>query len=243
MKKIIIVTLLLFSMSLGSFAQRGDGLSGFSENLPFLDQKTVHWGFSVGLNRTEFTVFKNDLLFHDTSNVFGIESKPDIVGFFIGPIFNLRAGKYVDIRLLLDISFTQRNFVYHIAKPDKTGYEEVNINIPSSFIEMPVLLKFKGKRFRKNLRPYVVVGSSLKYDLASLRKINKNEPNLRLKPFDAYLELGPGFDFYLPYFKFSIELKYSNGFFNVLQKENTMYSKPIDALKSHAFMLSFHFEG
>jgi len=89
----------------------------------------------------------------------------------------------------------------------------------------------------------MILGTSAKYDLASLRKLNPDEPHLKIAPFDMYLEVGPGLDFYLPYFKFSIELKYSNGFFNLLEQDNSIYSTPIDAIKSHSFMLSFHFEG
>lgn len=213
-------------------------------NLPLHDTKTVHWGFTFGVSKTDFTIYKNlDFFNTDSINIIGIENN-SLPGIFLGPVFNVRLGKFFDLRFLLDISFTQRNMKYYIAKSTDSSsvIDQTLIKLPSSFVEFPILLKYKGQRI-DNFRPYFVLGASTKYDLASLRKVNLDEPHLKLNPFDVYLELGPGFDFYFPYFKFSIELKYSNGFMNVLEKDNSIYSQPLDALKSHSFMLSFHFEG
>ncbi len=42
---------------------------------------------------------------------------------------------------------------------------------------------------------------------------------IRIKRPDLYYELGAGMDFYLTYFKLSVELKMSNGLGNVLVQE------------------------
>lgn len=243
MKKIFLISLLVAVFTSVAVSQNYKVIKGRPINLPLSDNKPVNWGFTFGINKTDFTIFKNDQLFNnDSLNIYGIESS-SLPGFYLGPIFNVRLGKYFDLRFLIDISFTQRNFKYFNA----TGTDSISLDITelktlSSFIEVPVLLRLKGSRMH-NFRPYFVLGTSFKYDLASLRKTNPDEPHLTLVPFDTYLELGPGFTFYMPYFKLSLELKYSNGFFNVLQRDATnIYSQPIDALKSHSFMLSFHFE-
>lgn len=244
MKKIIFASLFLIILSVPTFAQNYKVIKSVSINKPMMDNKPIHWGFTFGFNKTDFTIFKNESIFdHDSIDILGIESS-SLPGFFLGPVFNVRLGKYFDLRFLIDISFTQRNFDYNISTGLDTNavYSTTRIKVPSSFVEFPVLLKYKGQRLN-NVRPYFVLGTSAKYDLASLRKVNPDEPHLKIAPFDMYLELGPGFDFYMPYFKFSIELKYSNGFFNLNESDNSFYSKPIDALKSHSFMLSFHFEG
>jgi Outer membrane protein beta-barrel domain len=244
MKKIIFASLFLMILSVPTFAQNYKVIKGVSINKPMLDNKPVHWGFTFGLNKTDFTIYKNESLFNnDSIDIYGIESK-SLPGFFLGPVFNVRLGKYFDLRFLIDISFTQRNFDYYTRTGLDTNavFNITQIKVPSSFVEFPILLKYKGQRLN-NVRPYFVLGTSVKYDLASLRKVNPDEPHLNIAPFDVYLELGPGFDFYMPYFKFSIELKYSNGFFNLHEPNNSIYSAPIDALKSHAFMVSFHFEG
>ncbi len=241
MKKILLFSLLTV-LSTAVVAQKGGGQVPI--NLPLLDKKTVHWGFTFGTMKTDFSIYKNKDFFNtDSVNIYGIESS-SLPGLFLGPVFNLRLGKHFDLRFLIDISFTQRNLKYYIAEStdSSANIKQTDIKIPSSFIEVPVLLKFKGNRIN-NFRPYIIAGAAGKYDLASLRKIDENQANLKLAPFDFYMEIGPGFDFYFPFFKFSIELKYSNGFFNVLEPDNTIYSQPIDAFKSHSFMLSFHFEG
>jgi len=240
MKKIFLATLIsVFAIS--AFAQ---GSSQIPVNLPLYDHKTVHWGFSFGTAKTDFTIYKNSSFFDtDSINIIGIENT-SLPGFFLGPVFNVKLNRYFDLRFLVNISFTQRNMKYYIASGTDTSttIDQTLIKLPSSFLEFPVLLKYKGQRIN-NFGPYFILGASGKYDLASLRKLNTDEPHLQIAPFDVYLELGPGFDFYFPYFKFSLELKYSNGFFNVLEKDNSIYSRPLDGLKSHSFMLSFHFEG
>ncbi|MBN2891080.1 MAG: PorT family protein [Bacteroidales bacterium] len=244
MKKVFLVSLFIALLGSVTIGQNYKVIKGIPINKPLMDNKPVHWGFTFGINKTDFSVFKNESLFHnDTINIYGIEST-SMPGFFLGPVFNVRLGKYFDLRFLIDISFTQRNFTYyHFTGIDTAATLGTTIiKVPSSFIEFPILLKYKGARLN-NVRPYFILGTAGKYDLASLRKINVDEPHLQVAPFDVYLELGPGMDFYLPYFKFSIEFKYSNGFFNLLEKDNSIYSTPLDGLKSHSFMLSFHFEG
>jgi len=243
MKKTLVVGLLSLLLSTVAFSQSKHG-NQIPVNLQLLDYKPVHWGFSFGVSKTDFTIFKNDLFYNtDSINIVGIESN-SIPGIFLGPVFNVRMGKFFDLRFLLDISFTQRNVKYYIAQSSDSSsvINTTTIKMPSSYVEFPVLLKYKSARI-DNFRAYVIAGASAKYDLASLRKVNYNEPHLKIAPFDVYMEVGPGMDFYLPYFKFSVELKYSNGFFNLLEKENTIYSTPLDKIKSHSFMLSFHFEG
>ncbi len=236
MKKAIFFVLITLSIQSIAFSQTYS--SRVTINKPLLDYKPVHWGFTFGVSSSNYTIYKNsDFYKADSIDVLGIESSP-VPGFFLGPIFNIRLGRFFDLRFLINISFTQRNLNYYLSS-NKTP---VIIKIPSSYIEMPVLIKYKGQRIG-NFRPYIIFGGSAKYDLASTRKLNINEPYLKVSPFDYYLELGPGFDFYFPYFKFSIELKYSSGFSNLLEIQNNPYSVPIEALRSNAFMLSFHFEG
>lgn len=239
MKKLLLTGLFSF-LSLLIF---GQGVQ-VPINLPYHDNKPVHWGFTFGVAKTDFTIYKNSNFFNtDSVNILGIEQS-SLPGLFLGPVFNVRLGKYFDFRFLIDISFTQRNFTYYFASDgdSSSNFTTELIKLPSSFVEVPLLLKYKGQRCN-NFRPYMILGASPKFDLAALRKINYDEPYLQINPVDVYLEVGPGFDFYFPYFKFSVELKYSNGFMNNLYQDHSKYSTPIDALKSHSFMLSFHFEG
>jgi hypothetical protein len=237
MKKIVFITFISFITIISAFGQyRVHGPINKQE----LDFKPIHWGFTFGVSRSSFIIYKSaDFLKSDSINILGIEGS-SVPGFFLGPVFNVRLGRYFDLRFLLDISFTQRNLTYYEARSG--GMQKEVVSIPSSFIEFPILLKYKGQRMT-NVRPYVIAGLSAKYDLASLRKVDNSKPYLKIAPFDGYIEVGPGFDFYFPYFKLSVELKYDAGLVNLIEIHNTLYSKPIDALRSNMFMLSFHFEG
>jgi hypothetical protein len=66
---------------------------------------------------------------------------------------------------------------------------------------------------------------------------------VKLQNKDMVIEAGGGFDFFLPYFKFSIELKTGFGMRNLLIQENNLYTAPLESLKTRTFVMSFCFEG
>ena len=72
-----------------------------------------------------------------------------------------------------------------------------------------------------------------------------------INPFNIYGEIGMGIDFYLTYFKFATEIKYSFGLSNILVRsdrhgqlpeEFARYTNYINKLTSHIVIISFHFE-
>ena len=91
--------------------------------------------------------------------------------------------------------------------------------LESSFLEFPLLLKYKGDRLN-NVRPYLIGGLNFRYDLAAKKEYDADKPvYMRLKRPDLYYEAGGGLDFYLKFFKFSVELKMSNGIRDILINE------------------------
>jgi hypothetical protein len=118
--------------------------------------------------------------------------------------------------------------------------------LESSFLEFPFLLKFKGERLN-NVRPYLIGGINYRYDLAGKKEYDDEKPiYLRLKRSDLYYEIGAGLDFYLPYFKLSVELKMSQGTRDVLVHEPApgypQYANAIERMQSQIWILAFHFE-
>ena len=107
---------------------------------------------------------------------------------------------------------------------------------------MPLNLKLQSKRIR-NFGVYVIGGISYSVDLASGKSDAANSNVVRLKANDWLYQGGGGFDFYFPYFKFSIEAKISQGLRNILIKDGTEFTNPINSLNSHVFLLSISFEG
>jgi hypothetical protein len=163
-------------------------------------------------------------------------------GINIQIVTDLRPAKYFDIRFLPGVSFGQRVVRYY---KNKVLYNDKQ-RLESSFLEFPLLLKYKGDRLN-NVRPYVIGGLNYRYDLAGKKEFDDAKPvYIRLKRPDLYYELGAGLDFYLTYFKLSVELKMSNGIRDVLIKEpapgHAEYYNAIEKMKSQIWVLAFHFE-
>jgi hypothetical protein len=181
--------------------------------------------------QNSFSSFQKDSLRADIG-------KP-VPGFHIQIVSNYRLGEYFDLRFLPGISFGQRDinfFKNNVLVNEKHKLE-------SNYLEFPILLKYKAKRLN-NVRPYIVTGPNLRVDLAKTFS-EDDEIYMDLKRFDLYHEVGVGMDFYLPYFKLGVEIKYSYGFFNMLERRNTThpeYQNAIDKLNSSIFLFSLHFE-
>lgn len=220
------------------------------KNLPTHDDRVLHFGFNIGLNTMDFRV---ENLGTDTITG-GVQLFADLYrlkpGFHVSIVSNLRLNEYMDLRFLPGIAFGQRElfFTTNDGQPYGSGESGVKAiqKLNSSFIDFPLLIKFKAERIN-NFRPYVVAGGNIRLDLASKKEYEEEkEIYLRLKSLDYYYEMGIGFDFYLQYFKLSTELKYSIGIRDVSVHDPPVshpeYIAAIDYLKSRIIMLSFYFE-
>jgi hypothetical protein len=210
------------------------------KNESWYDEKPIHFGFSLGFNSMDFNItpsqkyYQMDSLYPEVSIL-----NP---GINIQIITDLRPANRLDIRFLPGVSFGQRVIRFY---KNQTLVNDKQ-KLESSFLEFPLLLKYKGERLN-NVRPYVIGGLNYRYDLAGKKEYDDAKPiYIRIKRPDLYYELGAGLDFYLTYFKLSIELKMSNGFGNVLIKEaapgHPEYANSIEKIKSQIWILAFHFE-
>jgi hypothetical protein len=210
------------------------------KNESWYDEKLLHFGFSLGFNTMDFKITPSQA-YLDSTNLY-----PEVTilnpGINIQIITNLRPSKYFDIRFLPGVSFGQRTIRYYVNQtPDPIPQV-----LESSFLEFPLLLKFKGDRLN-NVRPYVIGGMNFRYDLAGKKEFDEDKQvYIRLKRPDLYYEMGAGLDFYLTYFKLSIELKMSNGIGDILVKDaptgHPQYMNAIEKMKSQIWVLAFHFE-
>ena len=201
------------------------------------DDRLLHFGFSMGINTMDFIV----------NNKAESDLKAEIVslnpGINIQIVTDYRPSTYLDLRFLPGVSFGQRNINFYDLSGAKWGETQV---IESSFLEFPLSLKAKGMRLN-NSRPYLLAGVNFRYDLAGKREYDIDSPvYIRLKRPDLYYEVGAGIDFYLPYFKLTIEAKMSIGLFDVMVHEPfpgfEEYVTSIGSLRSQIWSLSFHFE-
>lgn len=125
-----------------------------------------------------------------------------------------------------------------------TGNQERQ-NVKSTFVVVPVDLKFAAMRYR-NARPYVVGGIMPAFDVTK-----KRSDFLQLKSSDFYISIGFGCDFYLPYFKLIPELKFCFGLSDVLVHDRPdlvddpnkyKFTQSITKATSKMIVLTFYFE-
>jgi hypothetical protein len=238
MKKKTAIRLFLFCITLMpvfSFAQLDDE----PRNLPKYDRRILHFGFSLGFNSSTFVVDRaGDLKMSDT--IYSVDPQ-SVSGLNLGILSDLRIGDNLDLRFIPTLLFSQRNLLYHFIYND-SAQSFVTKNIESTYLEFPLLLKFKSAR-RNNYRAYVIGGFKYGIDMVSQAKVNNHEKDvIKLVKHDYGYEVGIGFDFYFSYFKFSPEIKMFNGLRDLLVHENTQYVNPIDKLNSKTFIISFLFE-
>ncbi|MBK7852919.1 MAG: PorT family protein [Bacteroidetes bacterium] len=208
-------------------------------NLPKYDHQAIHFGFTLGLNATNFKV---QLVpnFKTTDSIYVVESSA-VTGLNLGIVSNLRIGEHWDLRFIPALSFAQRNLYYDWIYPDSSNAQSVK-TVESTYLEFPLDLKFKSKRVT-NYRMYVLAGARYSIDMVSQAKVrDKDKDIVKLKRYDYGYEIGLGFDFYLTYFKFSPEIKMFNGLNNLLVKDNSRYASPLEKLNSKIFLVSFLFE-
>jgi hypothetical protein len=210
------------------------------ENLETFLYKPYYFGFVLGFNSMDFVVHPDKVIYPNDS-LFTLSSYPDY-GFQIGILANKRIHNHVHLRLATILAFGERSLHYRIRHADTTY---VNIKtVESTFIEFPLSMKFTSMRLN-NFSAYVLGGTRFGIDLAS--QANKKEQTedviVKLLPTEFSFDLGVGFDFYLPFFKFGIELKRSFGVNDLLVREQNIFTGDIRKLNSKIYMLSFTFEG
>jgi hypothetical protein len=210
------------------------------KNESWYDDKFLHFGFSLGFNTMDFNITPSQTYLAKDS----LYPKVSVLnpGINIQIVTNVRPGKYFDIRFLPGVSFGQRIVRFY---KNRVLYNDQQ-KLESSFLEFPLLLKYKGDRLN-NVRPYVIGGFNFRYDLAGKKEFDEQKAvYIRIKRPDLYYELGTGLDFYLTYFKLSVELKMSNGFGDVLVREaapgHPEFYNAIEKMKSQIWVLAFHFE-
>lgn len=210
-------------------------------NLPAYTHQYLHFGFIIAVNWADFYVAPAPN-FPRFDSLRTIRSVP-FAGFDLGIVSELKLTKYLKIRFVPDLGFSERQLQYYFQGADTFT---VTKDVQSVFLNFPLDLKLISKRL-KNFEAYVLAGGKYSRDLASQKNVNQElagiNSTIRLYPNDWAYEAGGGIEFYLPYFKFGIELKISQGIRNLIIPDNTIYTQSIQDLKSKIYLLSFTFEG
>lgn len=239
-RSIILISIILLS-SIG-WSQRNP----VTQNYRKFDKKLIHFGFMLGVNTADFsTRYKPNMLSEYNTYSIQNQSQP---GFQLGIISSMKIGTpLIRMRFIPSLSFQERILEYSYYQEDEEG--EVRLTqeperIGSTNLDFPLLFKFRTKRYN-NFAAYAILGAQYTLDLQSQEEASQNfaDPFIKIKRDDFQGQVGAGFDFFLPYFKFGIELKLSHGLINGLVQDGTRLSQPINALYNRVWWFSFTFEG
>ena len=202
-----------------------------------VDDKAIHFGFCLGLNVMDFSI-DHALDHYRVDSLLGNVTRLS-PGFQIQAVSVARLTDNLEVRFLPGVAFGQREMMFY--RNDKIyGTPQ---KLESSYIELPLLLKYKSNRVN-NLRGFLVGGFNPRFDLAKTYR-EEEDIYMDLKLNNLCYELGGGFDFYFPYFKLSIELRGSWGMFDSLKRRNTPhpeYQNSVERLRSSMYMISFYIE-
>jgi len=227
--------------------------------LTTFDEKRIHFGFTLGYNlldfgvqnynpigeNPEFMVDRSDKLMINDNSYVRSDIQSLVPGFTVGIVTSLRMTEDLDLRFLPGMSFGERKLTYNIPVIDinsPTSDPLKFYSIKSTFLDFPLLIKYKARRIN-NDRPFIIFGTAFRQDISRTAK----EDLVKLKSGGFYAEVGGGWDHFFPFFRFSVEGKFSFGLNNQLGPtpegmQKKYYSQSIEYLRSTIFTLSFHFE-
>ncbi len=234
---IFIITLLIVS---STFSQKEK-----PQNYKRFDEKLLHFGFMLGFNRSDFIVYQNI----DAYSKYGLKTltTAKTPGGQVGIVTTMKLfTPVVRLRFIPTLSFQERVLNYtFVNKTDPNGKDLIyEKRVGSTNLNFPLMLQFRTLRLN-NFAAYLLIGGQYTMDLQSQENASQNytNPFIKIKKNDYQGQIGAGLEFFAPYFKFGMELKYSQGFKNSFIQDNTEPSNPIDRMYNNTLWISLIFEG
>ena len=247
MMKRFITIILLVAIGLTAAAQKRK-----VQNKPYIDLRPFHFGISMGLNLqdAEMSNVGPQLLEDGTLRTITCDVDNWNPGFSVGVLGDFRLSDNFNLRISPTMHFGSKHLVFRDFDDlnDAGQPRESTQDLKNSYLTLPIDLKFSAPRFN-NYRPYVIAGFSPMINLAG-----KDQDYVRLKRYDAMVNVGMGCDFYLPYFKLIPELKFCYGLTNALDKDHVnelvdmnkrVFANSIngvDGVRTKMFLFTLYFE-
>jgi len=176
------------------------------KNLPYYDQRLLHWGFSLGIDMPDIT-------FTHTGNEAGEgwwATCPQVnPSFIVGLMGDIAITEHLNVRISPMLIFQERQITFARTLDDMTP-EDVTQALKTTYLELPISLKISTRRIN-NYRPYLVAGAQLDFDMA-----HEKETPIVFEHMDLGLHVGLGCDFYLPFFKLAPELRFHLGLLDMI---------------------------
>ncbi len=235
MKRIIILFVLITSISFSQKAKQ--------QLYKNFDKRLLHFGFMLGINSSDFNVYQKVNAYQQ----YGILSISNDAqpGGQLGILTTIKLGTpTIRFRFIPTLSFQERVLNYTSIDtfnfPKGIGQQRIN----STNLDFPMMLQFRTRRYN-NFTAYSLIGVQYSMDLQSQEDASQNfyDPFIKIKRNDWQGQIGAGIEFFAPYFKFGMELKYSQGFKSSFIQDFTTVANPIDRLYNRGWCFSIIFEG
>ena len=133
------------------------------ENLQNFDKKKLHFGYYIGLNQYNFKIDYKENPNYTTQ----VEEE---LGLNIGLIGDFRINEFLNLRFEPGLH-TNKGALKFNERSNFTQNSDTLRSVKSTYIHIPILLKFSSKRI-DNYRPYLIGGISTSFNLSS----NENSP-------------------------------------------------------------------
>lgn len=186
-------------------------------NLPYYDQRRLHWGFCLGIDMCDITFASSD----DKQDVVRWNAAcPEVnPAFIVGLMGDMAITEHLNVRVTPMMRFQQRKIAF------RSGEEETEQKLKTTYLEIPLSLKIATRRIN-NYRPYLVTGVQAAFDMS-----HESKTPIVFNRLDFGLHIGLGCDFYLHYFKFAPELRFNLGLIDMLDhKRSDLKDEPIEMM-------------
>ncbi len=201
----------------------------------------MHFGFFLGANQSDFKVVRKpdpnfDYKLVNLKNV-------RVPGFVVGFVADYAYVSNIHFRFCPNFAFQDRQLEYTFQGGPDSLVKFTKL-VSTTVVEFPLFVKFRTNRIG-NFAAYAIGGGKYIRDFSSNKTDDLTADKDILVLVNKHMfaaEFGGGADFFLPYFKFGIELKMGIGFNDILIHDNTRFTRPLDGLFAKGYTLTFTFE-
>lgn len=237
MKNVLLTIIVLMSTELVSAQLFSKERLLNNENF---DKPQLSYGYYLGFNVYDYNI-------DYTTNVNDVQVLK-YAGLNVGLVGNFRINDYIDIRLEPGLVISRRELNYSYTYFNGISHEEKDLirEIQSTFVHIPLLIKFSTKRIN-NVKPFIVAGFSTALNLSSQQNNPEDNSNntFRVTKNNLYYELGIGIDLYLTWFKFTPSLR---GVFSIQDElvndvdPNSPWTKNMTQIQTRGLFINFTFQ-
>lgn len=234
-----------FLLVLSTFSFHAFSQAEKPKNYRYFDKRWIHFGFMLGLNTANFKAIPTPGAYQKYG-LTSLETKRQPGG-QVGIVTTIKLGHpVVRLRFIPTLSFQERLIQYHWVNPDPSSNSELMTEerINSTNLDFPLMLQFRTLRIN-NFACYALIGGQYSYDLQSQEKKSQNfiDPFIKIKANDFQGQIGAGLEWFAPFFKFGLEVKFSQSFSSGFIQDQTPVSYPIERLYNKVLWISLIFEG